>query len=222
MTVFLTILSVLLFLFIGILLLRYELIIEADTDARVFLKILFLKIPLYPKSRKKPKLRDYTQKNLSKKEKKEKRKAKAKKAKEYRSGQNKKNAAHSKTKEKMTAADIIELLQLVTVLARTFFLKFTHHLQINMTKVHITVASEDAAKTALTYGAVSGAVACLLELLDNTVKVKPNAKKDIEVKADFLSEASSVDIVASASLCGWQALSIAFSLAISFVKQKFF
>ena len=78
MTIFLSILGVLLLIILGIMLLRVHVIIEADTSARVFLKILFIKIQLYPKPPKALKIKDYSPDRIAKRD------AKAKKKADYR------------------------------------------------------------------------------------------------------------------------------------------
>ncbi len=221
----LIILGLLLLIIVGIMLVRVQVIIEADTSARVFLKILFIKIQLFPKEQKQPNLKHYSPKQIAKREAKKKRKADAKQRKkakkEQKKQQEKANApAEKKKKKKMTIADITELISLVISLAKTFFLRFGKRLRLDLTRIHITVASDDAAKTALQYGAVSAGVACLCEILDSNLNVRPNGVKDITVNADFLHDEPSIDIVASASLRVWHAFDILFALALDFVKKK--
>ena len=59
-------------------LLRIRITIEADTTARVYLKILFFRIKLFPKEKKPPKLKHYTPKKIAKREAKKQKKAEAK------------------------------------------------------------------------------------------------------------------------------------------------
>jgi hypothetical protein len=211
-------------------LLQVQVIIEAQTSARVYLKILFIKIQLYPQKKKPPKLKDYSPKRIAKRAEKKKKKLEAKLKKKAKKEQKKKkkslqndanNAVGSqKPKKKMSVSDVVELVSLVLELSKTFFVRFGRRLRLDLTKIHITVGGEDAAKTALTYGAVSAGVSSLCELLDSIFTVKPKGNKDVIVDADFLSETIAVDIIVSASLRVWHALDIALAVAISFVKKK--
>ena len=219
MTVILYILAVILALLCFALLTRIKIVLEAEADAKLFLKVLFLTFQLYPRKEKKLKLSDYTPKRLKQKAKKNKKAlSKPKKKAKGASGASK---DASKEKKKLSLDDIVELTELVVALLKTFFPKFNRHLKLELTKVHINVASEDAAKTAIAYGAVSAAVSTLVDYLDNTLTVKPRTERDIAVYPDFLSEKSSVDIRICASLRAWQIVDIAFSLALRFVKEKF-
>ncbi|MBQ3064157.1 MAG: hypothetical protein IJC99_05090 [Clostridia bacterium] len=71
--------------------------------------------------------------------------------------------------------------------------------KIYVPHMHIRVAAEDAAETALLYGAVSGATASALASLGHLRPTKINTKR-ATIVADYLSTASSVDVkfVASA------------------------
>ena len=218
MTVLLYILAIITIVIALAMLTRVRLIIEADITARVYLKILFYTYCIYPKNKKKLKISDYSTKNLQKRA--NAKNAKLQKKKNKATKQTKK-AKESEKKEKLSLADISELVSLVYKLAQRFFSKFSGHLRLDLSRVYINVASDDAAKTALAYGAVSSGVAMLVEFLDNTLNSKQNQARDIRIAADFLSESSSVDISISASLRIWQAVDIAMAVAIQFVKEKF-
>lgn len=218
----LIILGSLLLLIIGIMLLRIRITIEADTTARVYLKILFFRIKLFPKEKKPPKLKHYTPKKIAKREAKKRKKAEAKFNKKLKKKQKKQQEKEkaSEEKKRMTLSDITELISLVLSLVKTFFLKLGKHLRLDLTKIHITVASDNAAKTALEYGAITNGVSALCDLLESSLKVKPKGTKDIIVSVDFLSEKPTIDIVASASLRVWQIFNIAFAVIIELVKKK--
>lgn len=227
MTIFLSILGVLLLIILGIMLLRVHVIIEADTSARVFLKILFIKIQLYPKSPKALKIKDYSPDRIAKRDAKAKKKADEKLKKKAKKEQKKKEAeaknkqgSQDSKKKKLSLSDITELVSLVLELVKTFFSKFGQRLRLDLTKIHITIGAEDAAKTAIAYGAVSAGVSYLCEYLDSLFTIRPKGNKDIVVNADFLSEKTSLDITVSASLKVWHALDIALAVAIRFVKKK--
>lgn len=214
-----------LLLLAGILSLKVKVIIEANEEARVYLKILFIKIKLFPQDKKPPKLSDYDPKRLAKQEEKNKKKEEAKQKKkaekEKKKKEKKEKEKNSPTpKKKMSLSDILDLVQLVLKLAKTFFVRFGKRLRLDITRIHITVASDDAAATAIMYGAVSQGVGVLVDFLDKIFNIKPDKNKDIQVYADFLSEKPHVDIKVAASLRVWHVFDMLFSVAFKFVKEK--
>ena len=71
--------------------------------------------------------------------------------------------------------------------------KFGKHLYIHVKRLKITVASDDAARTAYIFGGVSQAVAYLFSVLEKAVKFKADSK-NICVNADFLADKMSQDV----------------------------
>ena len=72
-------------------------------------------------------------------------------------------------------------------------------------RIVVTVSTDDAAKTALLYGAVSAAMAGLIEFVDRSVaRVKCRCRDDVEVKADFVGgkTKADLDLVLSAQVIG--------------------
>ena len=223
MEIFLTVLGILLLLICAIMFLRVSVIIEADESVRVFLKILFIKIKLVPKERKKIDPRDFEAKKFKRRQEKEKKKALAKqksKAKKDAKKKQKKELAKQQ-KKKMSVSEIMDIVGLVSKLVGTFFVRFAKRLRLDLAKIHITVGGEDAASTAISYGVVCQGVAVIVELLDRITNVTPAKDKDIAVNVDFLSEKTKLDIKLSASLRVWHVFDMLFSVAIKFVKEKF-
>ncbi len=223
MYIFLIVLGIILLLLGSLMFLRASVIIEADEGARVYLKILFFKLRLYPKEKKRIRLKDYSTKRFKRLAEKEKKKSESKQKKKAskQAKKQKKTSAQDGKKEKMTLSDITDIVLLVRKLAQTFFAKFGKHLHLDITRVHVTVAGEDPASTAIFYGIVCQSVAYLVELLDNITNLCPKEDKDIAVNADFFATKPSVNIKLAASMRVWQAIDIAFSIAYKFVKERF-
>ena len=95
--------------------------------------------------------------------------------------------------------------------------KFGKHLRIKVKKLRLTVATGDAASTALVYGGVSQSVAYLLALLNrfSRLKVKKNA---LAVGADFLSEKTTAEIQISLSVSLAGLLATALSAGWAFIR----
>ena len=78
-------------------------------------------------------------------------------------------------------------------------------LTLRTRRIVVTVSTDDAAKTALLYGAVSAAMAGLIEFIDRSVaRVKCRGRDDVEVKADFVGgkTKADLDLVLSAQVIG--------------------
>ena len=94
-------------------------------------------------------------------------------------------------------------------------------LTLRTRRLIVTVSTDDAAKTALLYGAVSAALAGLIEFLDNSVaQIKTRGRDVIEVRADFVSGKSkaNIDLVLSARVS--RILRILFTFLTSGVGKK--
>ena len=141
-----------------------------EDELRVYLRVLFLKIKLYPSKKKKF--------NQRKHEKKKKKKESAK------------SSVLKERDEIKSKPTLLENISTITEIVRTFFKHFSKHLHVKLTKIHIKVATPDAAETAILYGAVSGAVACLVELIDSITNLGRIKQSSIAVEPDFLSEKS--------------------------------
>ena len=94
-------------------------------------------------------------------------------------------------------------------------------LTLRTRRVIVTVSTDDAAKTALLYGAVSAALAGLIEFLDRSiVRVMTRGRDLIDVHADFVSGKSKaeIDLVLYARVLGM--LRVLFAFLTSGVKKK--
>ena len=159
--------------------------VRYDEKLSVRLKILFVKIQLYPSKKKKKRYPHSMSKkkaqkikaSLKKKPKKEKKKKKKEKV------------------EKYEKDDLISILSIVISFVKNFIKLFAKTIRLKASRLKITVASEEAAQTALTYTAVTQSINVLFPLLDSlkTVKKLPRGK-ELSVSADFLSEESTLDL----------------------------
>ena len=100
------------------------------------------------------------------------------------------------------------------------FSRFAHHVRLRATRIVIKVATDDAAKTAILFGAVNQAVAAILEILDSSGKLQGLKSARILVAPDFTAEKTSADIHIVLSLRVWHMLDILLRAAWRFVKRK--
>ena len=184
---------------------RIHLVIIANTDIQAVLKILFIKIPLYPKSKKKIRPERFKKGYPSRKDQKKK-------------ASPKKEAKKSGAKKTPLGEIVSTVLELVKLL----FSRFTRHLRLDVSKIVVTVGGEDAAKCAIQYGIISQSVAYLLAFLDNNLKISKKRDGEINVLCDFTAENTTYDVHISASLTVWQLLDIGISLAYNYFKTDVF
>ena len=84
---------------------------------------------------------------------------------------------------------------------------------MRVARLHIDIATDEAAKTAVLFGGVAQAVAYLAALLDATGTLRAPAKSDVDVRADFLSDSPRFDIEIGLSLRVWQIFDLIFRSA---------
>ena len=162
--------------------------IRYEESLTVYLRVLFVKIRLYPSKKEKKKHPHSMSKrkaqkikdSLQKKPKEEPKKRKSKKK--------------EKEKEPKEAPDLISIISIITSFVKSFLRLFAGSVRIRSSRLHIVVAAEDAADTAIAYGTLTQAVNLLFPMLDGikTFKHLPRGK-ELSVRADFLSDTPKID-----------------------------
>ncbi len=179
-----------------------HIIVEADSslDAKVHARVLFIKYALFPmkKRKKKPK--------------------KAKKSGKKSAPKPKKQAKTApKPKPKR---DIIGLVKLILKLVVAVLRKFPKHFRVRILRYEISVGTNDAAKTAMVYGAVTGLSARLFELLRKGTRFRIGRKAPVGVYANFIGEKTEAYICLDFSITIWGALHMVMAAGLAFVKAK--
>ena len=176
-----------------------------ENDLRIFLRILFWKTNIYPDGNIKLDPEKYDQ-MLS---------------------ELKKEAELSQTiinefKHETKNYGLLEDLKLIVKLLAYVLKTFAPHLHVKVAKLHINVATADAAKTAILYGAVSGTVACLIDTIEDYTNLDRLKKSSVIVQPDFLSDSSSARIRISLSISVYGFLRTMFKLAMKYtiIKNK--
>jgi hypothetical protein len=154
-----------------ILVLRVRLVINFDNDLCVYLRFLFFKYRIYPEKPKKA--------NPKRKKSKKSKKSKAE--------------ASAKSDEPKKEDSVVTKLWAIRKTLLTTIERFLGKLHFKFVKLNAVVGCENAASTALLYGAVSQGVAYLIEILDNISNVDISKRSEISVKSDFVSQKSSLD-----------------------------
>lgn len=178
-------------------------VIEANSDVRVYARVLFIKYALFPmkKRKKKTKTAKKTAKKAVKSSKKQ-----AKKA--------------SGEKPKKSMRDIVGLVKLILKLVAAVLRKFPKHFRVRILRYEITVGTKDAAKTAILYGSVTGLSSTLFERLGRVTKFSIKRNAPVNVYADFLGEKTKADIAIDFSITIWGVLHMVMAAGLAFVKAK--
>ena len=161
--------------------------IRYDDSLTVYLRVLFVKIRLYPSEKEKKRYPHSMSKRKAQR-------IKDSLKKKQKGEPKKKKKRKSKEKEPKEAPDLISILSIITSFVKSFLRLFAGSVRIRSSRLHIVVAAEDAADTAIAYGTLTQAVNLLFPMLDGikTFKHLPRGK-ELSVRADFLSDTPKID-----------------------------
>ncbi|MBE6534584.1 MAG: hypothetical protein E7678_06435 [Ruminococcaceae bacterium] len=158
---------------------------------RVFLKVFFVKIQLYPKKDKKKRYPH----SMSKKKAQKIKNSLKKKPKKLKKKKKKIDEEEEEAEEREEKTDLISIVSIIFSFVRNFVALFAKAIRVKASRLKITVATDEAAKTALTYTAITQSINVLFPMLDElkTVKKLPH-KKELSVNIDYLSDTPTLDI----------------------------
>ncbi len=113
-----------------------------------------------------------------------------------------------------------ENLGMITELVKKIYRITNGKLEIRVHKLLVSVGTDDAAKTAILYGATVQSVGYLIELIDSKfAKVKRNAK-DMEVVADYTSGKCHAEIDISCAVEIPRAIGLAIKIYNTYKKEQ--
>lgn len=194
--------------------LRITVRIRAGDELRLQAGIGFVRLTLYPAKEKRLKLSDYRidryRRRLAKEQKPPK---KPKKSDSKKSSSEAAGAADEGEKR-----DIVGLIKQLSHVAEVFLRRFGRHLRIEVRELVLIVAANDAAATAILYGAVIGAVQNLYALLTSAGTLQTRSSTVIAVEPDFTAGKPSARIDLRFSLRLWQLIDIAIRALVAFIK----
>lgn len=209
-----------------------------DDEMTLKLRIYGIPITILPKKEKKVDLDYYSKEAMEKRrlaeikkaKKKQEKKEKKKKAKEDKANKQKakieklkKEGKYKEPKPKEkdeTALTLADNINAGASALGKFFYQFGKRLRVDVTRIVITVATGDAANTAIMYGAVVSAVNVLLELLQRITNIDGLKDAEIDVKCDYLSEKTTADIHVALSLRVWHLFDFIIAAIKAFFKKR--
>ena len=202
--------------------------LEFSEELILSVSVLGIKIKILPGKEKPVKIKDYSYENhqkrlrqkheaqLEKQKKKAQKKAANEKKKAERKAETPEQKKARKSAPKRSISDWINIA--VGILA-IFFEKFTKHFRIKVARLKVNVATGDAASTAILYGAVVQSIAYLIEIMSRVTNVDGLKKADIDVKADYLSEKTTLDLCFVFSMRVWHLFDILFGVIGRAIKR---
>lgn len=196
MTALIVICSVLLLFFlIGCI--RPHIFIRVKEDLEVRIKVLFINKRVFTTKKTEP---PDPELDLPQKQKKPKKKKQKKK----------KSKDKNKPKTKIAIMDILDMVKKLII---TVFKKFKRYLRVRVYNFSVDVATGDAAKTAILFGAVCGACSLIFEILEGAMDFRIKDDADIGARCDYLSEKTKANIEVDISISVGQVAKLALSAA---------
>lgn len=217
MTALIIIFAILLAVF-ALLMLRGQITVEYREALCVRVSVLGIPLWRHPKKQKRIRISDYTPEKIARRKKREEKKLAKKQKRKLKKAQKKQTP--TKSTQKPTQNGVLDSLQLVRDVLGVALKKTAGHARLQARCIIINVATDDAAKTAILFGAVNQAVIALVEFLDQANKWRRLRSSEIAVKADFAAQKSTVDISVTLSFRVWQLINILFHTALRYVKVK--
>ncbi len=198
--------------------LRIKLTVIYKDGLVAYWKLLFFKRMIYPENEKqrgphsmsKWRANRIKKKYLEEKESKRRRRLQREKL---------KSDARKGKRQKDSLSDVLEVLGYLKELLSVFLKNLFKHWKVEVARFKINVGTEDAASTAIAYGAVCEAVSVILTILEPLRGFSSPKAKNIEITADYLSVVTTADVKIVLSVHIWQAIYIVLATLITYVKQ---
>lgn len=231
------IITILIFTFIMLIKAKVILILE-DEEMTLKLRICGIPITILPAKEKQVDIDYYSKEAMEKRRLAEIKKQKNKKLKKEKKKKNKELKAQKekerieklkkegkytppKKKEKSeTDLTLVDNINAGVAALGKFFYQFGKRLRIDVAKIVITVATGDAASTAIMYGAVISAVNVLIELLQKIMNLNGLKDAEIDVKCDYLGSKTKADIHVALSLRVWHIFDFLIAALRAFLKKR--
>lgn len=175
-------------------------IITANDDVSVMARVLCFRYSLFPVVKR--------------------RKKRSKSNKKAASSTQKRGKKAKKPKKKRTKQELWHLIRLLFKIVTAVLKELPRSVRIRLETFEITVATGDAAKTAVLYGAVSGLAWNLFDILKNNIDFKVRKRASVGVEADFLGEKSRANIKIDLSTTLGKVFVLLMTAGMAFVKNK--
>ncbi len=204
-TAIIVIILAVILIFISLLFAKIGVELAYDKEVKVFIKLGFFKIRVFPL----PKLKlGFRRRSMSRREAErirkrlEKKQAEKDKAKQEKAA--KKKAPKKKKKEEkgsgISVSEVLDIIKKSTDILKRLSSLLRKHLILKLARLKVKIGTPDAATTAIAYGAVTQSINVLFPILDEIDNFAIPSGRNIKVEADFLSEECTLDLCFSFSL----------------------
>lgn len=220
---FLYILAGLIALIALVLLIPLSLSVTLDEAGNIRLCGRILGIPVYrsPKGLRPVRLSDYTPRAIQRRERAAKRKQQRQMRRAQRNAKRKSHHPVSGSQRPGNDMPLIDKISFIKELACVILKRTLGHARVDVERLAITVATPDAAQTAILYGGVCTALAALTEMLDLHSHLRIRDTEQYGVAADFTSDNTRADIRLHFRLRVCHLFDIALHALIQFVRRAF-
>lgn len=198
--------------------LRIRICIVYEEEFRVILKVLCFRFTLYPSKRKKIRLSKFKIKNFRKRRRRENLKALKK-----RRGENEKHKTKKKTRdasESDTGLSLRHIMRLFNTVVLGVVKKFFKYIRIDVKEIFVRVAGDDAANTALLYGAVSQSVSYALAIINSVADTSLVRGGYVGVIPDFSADRCELRLNVCFSMRVWHIIAVTMEGLGGYLKSK--
>lgn len=185
-------------------------------DVWVFLRVLGLRFRLYPRRESAGTSRFCRNPNRALRRELRRQRKEAKRA-EKKKLKKRKKAAETANLPK---PNLRENLSMILALLKDFYRVTKGKLRLRTLRMHIVVASDNAAQTALIWGGVSSGASLLLNWIDKHFMPIEHYAGEVDIRPDFAGGESGADIDLVLSVRLWSALRIALAMRGHYGEEK--
>ncbi len=194
--------------------LRLTLILDAEEEAVLDIKVLFLRFRVRPRKKKSPKLKRFRIRRFRRERRKEEKRYRKKELAKQEAARKKAMAeadAENKIKPKKSLRENVAYgMDVVKYVVLRVLKRFGRHLRVDIYRIAITVACGEPDQTAITYGYVCQGVAYVKAILEQHLRVRypEKGKERITVGVDYLSGKSEFRVHMAFHIRVWQVVAI--------------
>ncbi len=190
-------------------------------------QVLFIKLRIYPKKKRKYKVKNFKIKKFRKRTKRNIKHAESKAERKRLRAERKKNRKKKKSGAEGSEAeqsgrkkrDVKPLVRMLLRILKVFIQRFPRYLQITVSRFVIGVATDDAANTAVTYGYVCQSAQYLITYIKLNSNLKQTRKAVVSVYPDFTTDKSKIELDVTLSIRIWQVLALGITLALAYLNK---
>ncbi len=147
----------------------------------------------------------------------EKKRLKAQKKAEKKAARKSRHAASGK---KAPSPNLKENLDMILALLKKLYERTHGRVKLRVRRMHILVGTDDAAKTAITYGVILQSASYILNFIENHFTHIAYREGDISISPDYVSGHMSADIDIAASIKVRHALRLGIAMLMAYFKES--